>query len=139
MILILECEYWYFSFFFLMIRRPPRSTRTDTLFPYTTLFRSRLRQALHMLGERLGFTQGGHASKALVHALTALPHDLLIGFDDASVERVSTAMMSLVDRQRPRLVMVEAPLARHMLVFAWFPGELPAPQVELQVPAQLRE
>src|SRR3546814_11363104 len=28
------------SFFFLMIRRPPRTTRTDTLFPYTTLFRS---------------------------------------------------------------------------------------------------
>src|SRR3546814_7686066 len=34
-----------YSFFFcLMIRRPPRSTRTDTLFPYTTLFRSQLRQ-----------------------------------------------------------------------------------------------
>src|SRR3546814_604681 len=32
---------WYIRcFFFLMIRRPPRSTRTDTLFPYTTLFRS---------------------------------------------------------------------------------------------------
>src|SRR3546814_2259266 len=30
----------YIVFFFLMIRRPPRSTRTDTLFPYTTLFRS---------------------------------------------------------------------------------------------------
>src|SRR3546814_11169269 len=30
----------YPIFFFLMIRRPPRSTRTDTLFPYTTLFRS---------------------------------------------------------------------------------------------------
>src|SRR3546814_16297519 len=30
-------------FFFLMIRRPPRSTRTDTLFPYTTLFRSQWR------------------------------------------------------------------------------------------------
>src|SRR3546814_2654477 len=29
-----------FLFFFLMIRRPPRSTRTDTLCPYTTLFRS---------------------------------------------------------------------------------------------------
>src|SRR3546814_2166688 len=28
-------------FFFLMIRRPPRATRTDTLFPYTTLFRSK--------------------------------------------------------------------------------------------------
>src|SRR3546814_20579950 len=31
-------------FFFLMIRRPPRSTRTDTLFPYTTLFRSAVRR-----------------------------------------------------------------------------------------------
>src|SRR3546814_2033895 len=30
----------FFIVFFLMIRRPPRSTRTDTLFPYTTLFRS---------------------------------------------------------------------------------------------------
>src|SRR3546814_13339853 len=29
-----------YIFFFLMILRPPRSTRTDTLFPYTTLFRS---------------------------------------------------------------------------------------------------
>src|SRR3546814_6505961 len=28
-----------------MIRRPPRSTRTDTLFPYTTLFRSKIREA----------------------------------------------------------------------------------------------
>src|SRR3546814_17779020 len=44
---VLCCVYMYCSmllidirFFFLMIRRPPRSTRTDTLFPYTTLFRS---------------------------------------------------------------------------------------------------
>src|SRR3546814_2423864 len=33
--------YLFLLFFFLMIRRPPRSTRTDTLFPYTTLFRSK--------------------------------------------------------------------------------------------------
>src|SRR3546814_20771849 len=33
----------YCCFFCLMIRRPPRSTRTDTLFPYTTLFRSVIR------------------------------------------------------------------------------------------------
>src|SRR3546814_16124562 len=38
-------------FFFLMIRRPPRSTRTDTLFPYTTLFRSRKRQREIAAGE----------------------------------------------------------------------------------------
>src|SRR3546814_20233494 len=42
------------AFFFLMIRRPPRSTRTDTLFPYTTLFRSGLLM-LYWLAEWLGF------------------------------------------------------------------------------------
>src|SRR3546814_2194838 len=36
-----------FVFFFLMIRRPPISTRTDTLFPYTTLFRSGLHIVKH--------------------------------------------------------------------------------------------
>src|SRR3546814_19809734 len=42
--MIVECEFvncvTCSVFVFLMIRRPPRSTRTDTLFPYTTLFRS---------------------------------------------------------------------------------------------------
>src|SRR3546814_18349327 len=37
MFIILLC---FYMCFFLMVRRPPRSTRTDTLFPYTTLFRS---------------------------------------------------------------------------------------------------
>src|SRR3546814_9642990 len=42
-------------FFFLMIRRPPRSTRTDTLFPYTTLFRSstRTRTTFELAATRL--------------------------------------------------------------------------------------
>src|SRR3546814_3199556 len=40
MIVYLYISCLIFVFFFLMIRRPPRSTRTDTLFPYTTLFRS---------------------------------------------------------------------------------------------------
>src|SRR3546814_18173541 len=39
-------------FFFLMIRRPPRSTRTDTLFPYTTLFRSVPGSGLCLCGDR---------------------------------------------------------------------------------------
>src|SRR3546814_2889177 len=38
MIILLHCSSVFFLF--LIIRRPPRSTRTDTLFPYTTLFRS---------------------------------------------------------------------------------------------------
>src|SRR3546814_16736798 len=46
-------------FLFLMLRRPPRSTRTDTLFPYTTLFRSPAAEAaalaaLHRPDEMLG-------------------------------------------------------------------------------------
>src|SRR3546814_11963116 len=36
----MSCDTGFFVVFFLMIRRPPRATRTDTLFPYTTLFRS---------------------------------------------------------------------------------------------------
>src|SRR3546814_15212332 len=39
-----------FFVFFLMIRRPPRSTRTDTLFPYTTLFRSHVGGRAHAAG-----------------------------------------------------------------------------------------
>src|SRR3546814_7994537 len=38
--MLLPTFFCIFLFFFLMIRRPRRSTRTDTLFPYTTLFRS---------------------------------------------------------------------------------------------------
>src|SRR3546814_11160476 len=47
---------------FLMIRRPPRSTRTDTLFPYTTLFRSPIRvEAIAMLVRRRVTPSGFHA------------------------------------------------------------------------------
>src|SRR3546814_12375328 len=49
--------------FFLMIRRPPRSTRTDTLFPYTTLFRS----ALQRLRSAVGLAQPAHLDCAFAH------------------------------------------------------------------------
>src|SRR3546814_14058547 len=42
----------YFFLCFLLILRPPRSTRTDTLFPYTTLFRSIAAEHLARLTER---------------------------------------------------------------------------------------
>src|SRR3546814_11638352 len=51
------CLNCVFYFFFLMIRRPPRSTRTDTLFPYTTLFRSRARVQVRQDRRRLGWEQ----------------------------------------------------------------------------------
>src|SRR3546814_6618775 len=52
-------------FFFLMIRRPPRSTRTDTLFPYTTLFRSPNLYLLCVGGGRAGRTAQRRRTSAL--------------------------------------------------------------------------
>src|SRR3546814_14923938 len=43
-----------------MIRRPPRSTRTDTLFPYTTLFRSRRSRPVGRSGMGMSSAGGGH-------------------------------------------------------------------------------
>src|SRR3546814_4354808 len=43
-----------------MIRRPPRSTRTDTLFPYTTLFRSQILQDEIVFGRRLALVDFLH-------------------------------------------------------------------------------
>src|SRR3546814_9639349 len=69
------CVYTYFSFFFLMIRRPPRATRTDTLVPYTTLFRSiteleALRVALNE--ENAKAARGSGASKGGASKVTLL-------------------------------------------------------------------
>src|SRR3546814_9142634 len=50
-------------FFFLMIRRPPRSTRTDTLFPYTTLFRSADQLLPGQLGDRSAVADPGEADR----------------------------------------------------------------------------
>src|SRR3546814_13052862 len=57
-----------------MRRRPPRSTRTDTLFPYTTLFRSRV------LSERIG--AAGRSQTATGRALLALAGDEMPDADD---------------------------------------------------------
>src|SRR3546814_14331621 len=69
--------------FFLMIRRPPRSTRTDTRFPYTTLFRSG--------GRARRGTAGGAARPALPcrHADHADPC-----LADAGADRKSTRLNS---------------------------------------------
>jgi len=93
----------------------------------------RLRTQLAELTAQFGFDTGGHAGKSLTHALTVLPHDLLIGFSDADIARVATTMMGLVDRPRPRLALFEAPLARHLFAFIWLPRDMLATQVRLQI------
>src|SRR3546814_2752206 len=57
-----------------MIRRPPRSTRTDTLFPYTTLFRSVGRQFdEHLVADE-------HADAVLAHLAGGMTQDLVVIF-----------------------------------------------------------
>src|SRR3546814_16782301 len=53
MICCLWLDLLFFHFFFLMIRRPPKSTRSATLFPYTTLFRSPGAHGPRIRGPRL--------------------------------------------------------------------------------------
>src|SRR3546814_13243258 len=81
-------SYLTFFFFFLMIRRPPRSTRTDTLFPYTTLFRSRCqpvggwaRRCDARRGSAIARRRGGGDGAARQPALPAR-HALQMGVDE---------------------------------------------------------
>src|SRR3546814_11330944 len=71
--------------FFLMIRRPPRSTRTDTLFPYTTLFRSLVRR----FAQQVGKVQPGMHD---VHGFGASELDEIV--DQAQGDRKSTRLNS---------------------------------------------
>ncbi|OYW50697.1 MAG: glutamate dehydrogenase [Novosphingobium sp. 12-62-10] len=97
----------------------------------------RMRSQLEALTDKLGFAPNGHAGKALVHALTALPHDLLIGFSDDDLERIATTMMTLIDRPRPRLALVRAPLGRHLFAFVWLPRDAQSTEVRHQIEAML--
>src|SRR3546814_4794821 len=80
-----------------MIRRPPRSTRTDTLFPYTTLFRSEVR------GDQHGcFDERAHRDHGDLEVLCA---DLLERVDVAGValHRMSDAIRPQIGRAHVEL------------------------------------
>src|SRR3546814_14965463 len=76
--------------FFVMIRRPPRSTRTDTLFPYTTLFRS-------IPDDDIAIPQDRHlaAARRELIVLPALRPGVVIKRNDDFLEREAR----LLDRQ----------------------------------------
>src|SRR3546814_16035116 len=76
------CNYYFV--FFLMIRRPPRSTRTDTLFPYTTLFRS-LRKNFKSPVKKLSA-----APSASVKALTRMRHARVRAAENGEIPPLST-------------------------------------------------
>src|SRR3546814_13518104 len=118
------------GFFFLMTRRPPRSTRTDTLFPYTTLFRSTPRIAREAGGKdtEIGDTRMG-ASPAEMHAGLAPPPFLYPLLESAVAHHAGRTL----DEQRRFLGRFMAPapeVAGAPPDLAWFPD--PAPPAELR-------
>ena len=82
-----------------------------------------LRQRLDVLMRTYGFSADGHAGKALAHALTALPHDLLLAIDAATLERLALTAMSLADRPRAELILAHDALDRHIFSFVWLPRD----------------
>ena len=98
-----------------------------------------VRAALAKMTQSLGYDAKGHAGKALAHAFSALPRDLLITFEDEDTAKLATAMMSLVDRPRPRIILVKSPLGRHVFAFVWLPRDYLSTQIRLQVQALLTE
>jgi glutamate dehydrogenase len=97
----------------------------------------KLRRQMQALMDELEFQPGSHDAKGLVHALTVLPHDLVIGFGDDDLARVATTMMALADRPRPRVALVMAPLHRHLFAFVWLPRDMLSTSVRLQIQQML--
>src|SRR3546814_16683495 len=74
-----------------MIRRPPRSTRTDTLFPYTTLFRSDADTLVVVVRLQLGEHPGG-----VQQSRSAADDDAFLDRGAGSVHRVFDAILALL-------------------------------------------
>src|SRR3546814_15846920 len=82
--------------FFLMIRRPPRSTRTDTLFPYTTLFRSEVG-----LGEVRGLLPAALVDERLQAGAVGTG----LGAEDAEAGAPRRLLLGNAVRHQPRAVL----------------------------------
>ena len=82
-----------------------------------------LRKRLDQLDEDFGFDAKGHSGKALRHAVTSLPRDLLLTVDYQSVRALVMMAMSLADRPRPALLQVRSILKGQLFTFVWLPRE----------------
>src|SRR3546814_2862600 len=93
-----------------MIRRPPRSTRTDTLFPYTTLFRS-----LGQFGRPFGLERLAAVLPARDQVLTLpdFPTERFVGGDDLSHLRLDGGQVLVRERPVPwRKIIIESVVRR---------------------------
>jgi len=82
-----------------------------------------LRRILKDLDDGFGYDPHSHSGKALRHALSALPHDLILNLDSASVRKLVLAAMTLADRPQPIMVLVRSILRGHLFAFVWLPRE----------------
>ena len=82
-----------------------------------------LRGRLAALDRELGYAPSSHGGKALAHAVSTLPHDLLISFDEHEVREAALTAMSLADRPRPKLLLLTGALQRQLYAFVWLPRE----------------
>ena len=82
-----------------------------------------LRKRLQQLEREFGFDPSGHSGKALRHAITSLPHDLLVSLSLECVREIVTTAMSLADRPRPTLILVRSILKGNMFAFVWLPRD----------------
>src|SRR3546814_13130054 len=87
-----------------MIRRPPRSTRTDTLFPYTTLFRSKRDRIDRGLGPERGSRRFGgsgpciQASETARQTALAIEQKLCRGYDPVALLEAVPDLHAVADR-----------------------------------------
>jgi glutamate dehydrogenase len=82
-----------------------------------------LRRQLDALEAEFGFEPSGHNGKALRHALSSLPRDLLVNLRPAEVKQLAATAISLADRPRPTLILVRSILKGHMFAFVWLPRD----------------
>ncbi len=98
-----------------------------------------LRERFALLEQQLGFDPESHAGKALEHALSRLPHDILIAFTTDDLKRTALTAMSLADRPRPKLLLVRGPLHRHLFAFVWLPRDELSTARRLRIGERLEE
>jgi glutamate dehydrogenase len=82
-----------------------------------------LRRRLEELDKAFGFDPRGHSGKALRHAVSSVPRDLLVNLSPESGRDLVTMAMSLADRPRPALLLVRSILKGHLFAFAWLPRD----------------
>ncbi len=82
-----------------------------------------LRRRLNELEQSFGFDPKGHSGKAIRHAVSSLPHDLLVNLGSDSVKALVSTAMSLADRPRPTLLLVRSTLKGHLFAFVWLPRD----------------